>query len=311
MLLYYLRCRLLQFLRAIKEVGLGYLLLGAPLLLVFLLAILEKLRDYPHPIVPAVIGFLVFSLHLRRQDAGFLQKLPVFLPLLFFAEYLLYTTPIGIALLCFGLWHNALWLLLALCITALVPPRPRITHYWQHKLPLDWFPDHLFECKAGMRRGGVLVFFIYIIGLSTSYWIAPPLIVLFLLAISAASCYEHIEDKEIVEQWQRSSNFLMDKVLLLSFFFWIATIPIGAAFLIFHFAYWYLLLFVLLVCQTILLFAVCYKYAQYHPHRSRVYASMPLTLFSLFMLIPFLLPVGIGFCVWYWRRASWNMLQFV
>ena len=82
-----------------------------PLLLVFTLAMLQVLQKYPNPASAGLWLLVVLGLHIRRKDVAFLQRLPLFLPALFFVEYLLISIPISIAFIALGQAENAGWLL--------------------------------------------------------------------------------------------------------------------------------------------------------------------------------------------------------
>lgn len=307
-MLYFLRFRCLQAWRAIRDVGWGNLVVILPLLIVLSLAILQAIDTYQHPLSVGLWGLTLLGFHRYRKDVDFLRKLGFFLPLLFAVEYALLSLPMLIALLALGQFVNALYLIPTLALLSVIPPSPPAISLPQFPVP-QRFPDYLFEWKTALRRQLPFLVFLYALGLLAAYWTAVPIVVAFLLSLAAASAYEWLEDKELIEV-QSGSDFLRRKVSRALLVFHIALLPLGVSYLVFNYPYWYLWLIVLFANSLVLCFAICYKYAVYQPRRRRAFAGFPITIFACLSLVPFFLPVGIGFCWMYWRKAEWNLLQY-
>ncbi len=299
--------RLRQLLRLIRTLGWGYLLILLPLVLLFVLVILEQAQKLPGLLGVAGLILLTF-IHVQRNDKAFLSSLEC-APFLFRAtEYSAGVLPLtALALGVLGSWEDGLLLQGGALLVALLPMRQKRAVFVQPSLQLSFLPVQAYEWKAGFRRYGWGLLLLYLVGLTLCWLVGTIPIVAALMAVVVSSFYEDIEAKEMLESVTQKGDLLKHKLRMQVQIFHGGMLPLYVLFLIFHAAYWYILLLATIGAQLLLSFAVFYKYANYSPGRRRVYNQLVVGLFFMSLLLPFLLPVAGVYCLVYSRRASRNL----
>lgn len=287
--------------RALREVGWGYLLLFFPLLFVFILAVLEFLQDTKLPLSSAFIyPLLAFLVHQKRKDLIFMSKIPITITLLFVIEYNLLLAPVSIMLLIVKKGTLAIVGHLLLVVCSIWLTKQKLSRDSQK---LNWtipfLPLVLFEWRCMIRRYHFLFIALYLLGgvLALHYFVYQ-LFVLIMAGLIAAT-FKDLENKDILAQ----QPSLERKWLLNTLFISVLLIPHGIIFLLKSpDAFWVLLAFYgyLILYQTYCLF---YKYAHYTPHRRATNNELA-TGFFIF-LCP-LLPVSLPMIAYYYWRAKNN-----
>ncbi|MFK7806648.1 MAG: hypothetical protein AB8F74_02500 [Saprospiraceae bacterium] len=308
---YLLQFRFKQAYRALREVGVLLLLLVSPLLLIFVLSLLEMVQQTGAPLIGLLGLYAVFTIHARRQDGGFLRLLNFSSWKVYLMEYTVAAIPLSLLSVIVLLdFLNPLLLHIGAALIAFLPSG--FSSYFQTSggAALNWVPNQYYEYKTALRKDFKWVVLLYLIGIATSvYAVSMPVVILLLLLISAAA-FDPIENKEILEKTVLQKNWLFSKTLKQLKAFHLSMLPIYALYLFFHYEYWIILLAVSIVGTALITFAVSYKYAHYYPGRKSANNKMPISIFILFLMVPFLAPANIVYLIVYYRRAKRNMTLY-
>jgi len=168
-------------------------------------------------------------------------------------------------------------------------------------------PKELFEAKSYLRRFGIPMIVIYVLGLLAAQYITAVMTVVVLTALLFTSFFDEIEDKALFEAIHFRKGILTLKIRHYLGLYLAILLPYVILFLYWHLAYWYLILVALFLGSTLILFNIFYKYAHYSPHRRRVYNSMANSMFFFAIIIPFFYPVTLLYLIYYWRKARKNI----
>lgn len=302
--------RLKQVFRVLKDLGIVLLLLMLPFLIILVLRSLELASTQNTFVVAGLATASLLSLHLVRQDTGLLKLLKVPLPILFFTEYSLILLPFTLTIVFLGNWWTPLYIHAGGLMVSLLPASLYKKTIQKTSGPaLEWIPLGLFEWRSGFRKYWEFIVFSYLLGFALPHFMATVFILVFMLAMTISSFFEHLEGKELVEILNNKNQLLQQKAWMMTRTFHLFFLPHYILFLIFHLQYWYLLLLLILIVELILLFSLCYKYTSYRPDSQRIYMQIPLAFYTAAMLIPFLQPLGILMVVYFWRKAQQNLFM--
>lgn len=307
-LLTLLKIRTLQFVRMIKEIGWVLILLVLPIIFIFLMAGLETISKGDSNMLIALVFLAIAGIHFQRNDRKFLEKLSFPLPFIYISEYVWGVLPLVlIAILATGQIMQPLLLLLAAVIVGLFPARKKAGKGWVGNWSMEWIPIRAFEWRAGIRKHWPTLFLMYFIPLFLAHYTAACLLGIVLTTVTLSAFYVEVEGKEIFEEFPKP--FLWNKVKFHSGVLHVIFLPFYVLFLVFHSGYWYLLLYVVMAMQSLLIFVIFYKYAQYHPRRPIIYNQTQMGLMTASLLILWFLPLAIVFLVIYGQRAVKNLKQ--
>ncbi len=305
---YLLQFRLKQSYRALRDVGWLLLLLVTPMVIIFVLGMLEREQFTGAPVIGMFGIALIFMVHARRQDRGFLRLMNYAPWKLFLMEYSLAVLPLSIiAGFALSGWLNPLILQGGALLIALLPSG--FSSYFQPKggANLNWIPTRYFELKCALRKDFMWAAPLYLIGLLTAmFTVSMPIVVLLFLLI-AAGAYDAIENRELLELTILKKNWLSTKTLQQLIAFHVVMLPLYVLFLMFHYSYWHILIAVFLIATGLLVFVIAYKYAHYYPGRKKANSQLPMALFLLFLMNPFFAPGTLVYLWIYYRRANKNM----
>lgn len=307
-----LKLRLRQLWRYMQEIGafrVGILLLAA---IIFLprLAI-ELWLNNPYYLA-MFWGVILLSIHLKRPDITFLQRLGIPWRILFIIEYGTISIPF---ILLFFFQHYE-WVSLSLIAEVLVLPwlpqwsvrfKTNKRSYWWHVHTL-WSPLH-FEWVSGIRKRFVTIAILWLLGIVFCAFAPVVPIVNLLLTITIAQFYFQCEPKEMVEAMKLSPRqFIRWKVWQNLRLFGLMTLPLWVGFLIFNSQYWFALPTVWFIAALLLALAVLFKYASYAPNEdlSQNNTLMALAIMFLFMQ-PFSFLINVFWIIRYYGRAIRNM----
>jgi len=283
-------------------------LLVAPMLVLFVLGLLERVQRTGSPYIALVILLIVFMTHARRQDSGFLRLLNYSSWQVFLLEYSIAVLPFSmLSVLVLGDWINPLLLQLGAMLIAFLPAG--FSTFFQPKggVDLNWIPTRFFELKCALRKDFKWAMLLYLIGLATSMFTVSMPLVLLLFMLMGVGAYDPIENRELLELAVAKKKWLPSKIVEQLMAFHLAMLPLYLLFVIFHFKYWYILAAVMAIGTGLLIFAISYKYAHYYPGRKRSNSQLPTSIFLLFLILPFLAPVTLVYLWIYYRRANRNM----
>ncbi|MCH2043174.1 MAG: hypothetical protein MK212_03480 [Saprospiraceae bacterium] len=274
----------------IRSIG-WVLLLILPIVFMFSLILLDLINQYPHPAVAVLFLVSLLQLQLYRGDHSLVSSLQTPNILVFSLEYYILMSPIISFMLSWGDWINVGILILGIPLVSLFSARSKSRFFTQFGKDIIRLPIALFEWRIQIRRQWPIFLLLYVLGVLILKYPVVLVILVMVLAMLLAASYEYIEDKELVELLQlEKGGLLWQKTKLMTLYFHGALLPHYTLFLVVNGSYWYLLPVVALVGQLIILFGLCYKYANYHPDYERVHNQLSLGLFMACFVVPYFTP---------------------
>ena len=304
-----IRCN--QFFRQLKEIGWIYLLLLLPLLLIFILRILEWVQKGEIPVVGIGILFLLLLFHFQRKDIGFLSQLDLSPVIIFVAEYFLCLLPVSLLFLfATGRGLEPLIIQLGALLIAFIPRKHKWSKKWDLSLFLNWPNVTAFEWRMGLRRYLPFWALLYLLALAFSNYTAAIPVFILVFTFNASSFYDPLEGKELLETLHFREYLLTSKLKSQLLVFHGLMLPHYGFFLFWHTQYWYILLVLIILAQLLLLMSLFYKYANYQPSRIKVQNQVVVSVFAACLfnpLMPVLFPGIILYLYRYWRKAQNNL----
>ncbi len=302
----YIKIRCLQAFRFLQDAGWFNVLLLLPIAGIVLLALLEQSLYGDFPATGLVVLITAGSIHLQRKDSDFLHRLGPSSWLLRWIDYLLLAIPFIISLLIVASYRDIALVLLVLPFLALIRP-PEGLFVFRNTIAMDFLPIEAIEWRAALRKNGWWLLLVYLLALGMSKHEISGIGITLVLAIAAMGFYDKLEEKELMEVFLPIDRFLQRKAYWQALVFHGLLLPHYLLFLYFHLAYWYLLLVAVLVGQSMLCFALFYKYAQWRPHQYKAYNQMAVGFYTGGLIVPFLAPASLFYCWVYYRKAQKNL----
>ena len=305
----FLQFRLKQGYRMVLDIGGINLVLLVPLLFVFILSVLAFFFSQEGLLPVAVVVGLLLLVHLKRDDNDFLNLLRIPKPMLFFVEYFFYSIPILVTLGIFQHWEQLLYIMASIPIVAITPKITIQSKRFSWAMPNLGIPKILWEFRALWYQAPAYIILSIIIGVVASFWMIGYCLFILVFTFYLASAFQAIEGKEILESAHEDYRFLNKKVGLAMLIWGIITIPMHIIFIIQNIEYYFIPIIGIVWMALSISFSIYLKYAHYHPSRTHFYNSLPLTLFTVGLLIPFLLPIAV--VVWFrMKNKAANTLQY-
>lgn len=305
-LLLLLQIRLKQAARALRGVG-WMLVVALPMAGIFLFVIWDKLAGLAAWQASLLLGVMFLALHIQRKDLAFLRKCHRSVPLIVGIEYQLALLPMSIPVAWLsGSAEILLWSHAAVALIAFLPARRSKDN--GRTFQLTFLPSKQFEWLSGVRKQWLILVPIYLAGILLSGYIPGPLLSISFILLIALGFYDELESRMMLESALRS-RFLLKKWGEHYRLFCLLLLPQIALFLIFHFQYWYLLLFILANAGILLGCAIFYKYSAYLPGRRSSNSQTPVSLLSLTLIIPFLAPLSL-IALFILHRKARRRLQY-
>ena len=302
----FVKLHLHQLLRALKEIGLGRLILLGPMGLYLLLRMVFLPMEMPSfGWLPPVL--LILTIQVSRKDFGFLRLLYFSTYRLLASEYLLLALPWSIVYLIDG---NGLFSLIGPAC-AVVAPLIKV-NLDRLKGGFDWagniFPVEAFEWKSGVRKHFLSLAIVYILCLVFCQFVASGLAYIALMTGFIIEFFTQAESRPMIQAISASPNrFLWQRIRLQLAIFWLLALPHVGLFLIFHHTYWYILLYFVVMFSIVQAFYVAFKYAAYRPDASLKGNTLMMAFVWGSCFIPFFTPIPILMLIWNLMRAGTNL----
>ncbi|BDS14395.1 hypothetical protein [Aureispira anguillae] len=312
-LLQYILFRAKQFLRVLKDIGIGHLIILFPLLAIAVLGVLQLILTSQGGLIAAVLLFTVGGNHWIRKDRFFLEQLSIPLTIFFLLEYYIICSPFLIGFIYWSKWTNLIVLSLGILILSIIKPpyaresEKKITDLF----PLQWIPLELFEWRCGFRKNPLGFILLYIVGLIFSYYPITVPVVLLLMGLGIANFFQFYENKDLLLAINNDQKLLQKKTLKSLKLFNLLLIPHYLLFLCFHhgYQYWAALFIVSIIAQMMLIFAIAMKYKTYSFHSQKVHNSIPFAIFVGCLTVPFLWPIPVLMLIHFWKKAQENLIH--
>ncbi|MGL1885033.1 MAG: hypothetical protein OCD76_00865 [Reichenbachiella sp.] len=256
--------------------------------------------------VDGLMLLILFFIHNSRKDKTFV-KLYFNAPWLFyFAEYLIMTLVITIALVIYQQWIHLggfILLIFLLSISSLGKSETKSTI--KILLPINL---RQYEWVAGMRNFQTIVIGLFLVGLAGPIWVGVIPIVILFLGLTFLSFYEKQEPLSFLLLQEMSVNQLIwDKlkygVLMGSVFI----LPLAFMFGLFHPEYWYIVWVQYLIFINMLVYALLLKYPFFEPE-GRFFGSPVFYPLGFWIFIcPILLPLAWALSIYFYQRVQHNL----
>ena len=292
----FLRFRLRQSGKFIREIPVIYLVVMVGLLLIPGIALYQFTKDLKGSLIIAAILLALLSLlQLRRKDYRFIFLTEENGWKVFSMDYFLLSLPILIILLVNSFWYISL-AIIAGCIGISFIKQP----FHRTKKGMEapgWIPAEAFELRAGIRQYGGLLLILYL-----SAWIGlllpfASLASLWFFTVVLSDIFRFSEPVQILCAQERPANkFLHRKLFLYLKLSIYAIIPVCA--------------FLVGVSLNIALFIVN-KYAHYLPNTKITGGQVPITTAVISIFLPVFSPVVLFFLIKYYLAACRNLTIYL
>lgn len=308
----YLSFRAKQLFRVLKDIGIGHLIILAPILFVGVLGVLQLVLTSQNYTVP---GFLIFSLignHWKRKDRFFLEQLSFPIFIIFYLDYWILCSPFMACFIFWAQWQNLITLIIGISILAFVKPpyHKGINKKTIHFLGLDRIPLELFEWRAGLRKNTWTFILLYLLGLGLSFYPVTAPIIVFLMALGVTTFFQFFEHKDLLLVVNHDKKLLQKKTIGSLKLFNLLMLPHYLLFIFFnpHLIHLGVLGVVTSIAQLIIIFSIAMKYKTYSFHEHKIYNTLPLSIFIGCWTIPFLWPIPILMIIRFWKKAKENLI---
>lgn len=311
---YIVKLRLLSALRWITELGF------VRIIILILLAAgvynsLYDMRSTPTGIAAIILlsTSIIYSVHFSRKDEFFLSSLSTNKKLLFALEYILYSIPFLILLLCSEKFYFAV--ILFIIISIIVNIKSGNSLKVNLSSAKSFFPVYAFEWITGLRTNFISIFIIYLLGLIFCFHIAGGVLAIILLTLIFTSFFIENEQLLFIEAYNlNGKKFLSEKILQSTKIFLAIILPLALLHLMFFYERWYLITGVTFICMIIIIASVLTKYAFYSEDISSSkmnYIINGVIVFSFvsafYMTGPFLFPLPFILIIYLYKKASQNL----
>src|SRR5699024_5703791 len=126
-------------------------------------------------------------------------------------------------------------------------------------------------------------------------------LILFLLGF-LPEVYNQLESKELIEIYSTNSSFLSSKLKDHSVFIQLLFLPLYLLFVVFHYQFWYLLIYLIIIFELSFCFGLFYNYSQIQISNSNIHNHFPFALFFIVFIVFF--PIGCFIIYLYWTKAQ-------
>lgn len=287
----FIKIRLKQFYRGLIGIGLIRIIFLIGILAFIVFSLFIESSKYPDSFyITGITAFILLMVQTKRQDKLFLKTNFDNYRLICFVEYLILSSTV-IAFLIFHLqWIPLLLLLSALYLIIHLDLKTKKRNL--NTRLQQFIPSECFEWKGGVRQTLFILITLWIIGLCTSFFIGSVPIVLFILGIIPFSFYEKGEPYQMIIACEMGANkFLFHKIKMQILLFSVLSMPLIAAFLVFHHETWYIPIIEYFVFISLYIYLILTKYAFYEPNRKSTSAQIFSAIGAFSGIIPVFLPV--------------------
>jgi hypothetical protein len=299
--------RLLQIKRALKQGGLGSVLL--PFFIVGLsLASFKAFQDTHYGLL--VIGLLLMvsiSIHLKRQDKRFSRLFIANWHTQMYLEYVLLSIPFAATALLTPNYFLFPLLLLALWLVPYIKYTPTQKTVFKNISKL--FPaSYAIEWISGIRVSFLSFITLYLFAIITCWMRFLPLLLLWLITTMILNFYNEHEALQILKaQHNHAKNFLNQKIKKHCMFLIYLYSPVLFLNALFNPDFIDINILFMLVQLALLIFAINAKYASYIPSQQNLASNITVAIISIGSIVPYLLPLPIIFAISYYNKALKNL----
>lgn len=302
--------RFLQLVRALKEGGLGAVLL--PFFISGLsIASYKAYQNIQYaPLLTGLLLFMCISLHLKRKDKRFAQLFISHWHAQMYVEYVILTFPFAFTALFTANYHLFPILLILLWIVPYIRYSPNQKTAFKNISNL--FPaSYAIEWISGIRTSYLSLIPLYLFAVATCWMRFLPLLLLWFLTTLIINFYNEHEALHLLKaQHTHAKDFLNQKIKKHSMFIIYLYIPVLFVNTLFNPDFLDINLLFLLVQLSLLIFAINAKYASYVPAQQNLASNITVAIISISSIIPYLLPLPLIFAISYYQKAIQNLNSY-
>jgi len=259
-----------------------------PLLALFLYRRLS-VQGYDYVILGIAL-LLIFIIHHNRKDYFFLSKLSNPPAWIFFVEYFVFSAPLLVSLLFFGLYAQALMYVVLLSVICFVKPSPKGAKTKTYNALVKHIPVAIFEWRSGIRMNLPAIFLFYSLGLAGIFSIWLSAASLAFLSLTFCTFYGAYESQKILIASEQNADVLLRFKIGQHVKYWsLMLLPLLLVAFV-HYQYWMFILAAFAAAVNLLIFAILAKYAYYRPASTSVLSQF---VSSLAWLCSIILPLSI------------------
>lgn len=302
--------RYLQAIRALKEGGLGSLLL--PFLIAglsFASHIAYKDMRYGGLLILALL-LICMSLHISRKDKTFAQLHLTNWHLQMYVEYVIITLPFTFTAL---FTKHFFYFPASLALLWLIP----YLHYTPAQKTIfkgisSVFPSaHSIEWISGFRTSFLSIIPIYMLAVATCWMRFLPLLLLWVITTAILNFYNNYEALHILKaQHTNARDFLHQKIKKHCFYIACFYSPILILNTVFNTDFTDINVLFLLVQFALIIFAITAKYSSYVPAQQNMVSNSIVSFVSIGSIVPYLLPLPVIFAMVYYKKALQNLNNY-
>jgi len=116
----YLSFRAKQVFRILKDIGLGHLIILAPILFIGVLGLLQLILTDHNCMIASFLLFTLIGNHWNRKDRFFLKQLSLPISILFCLDYWILCSPFIACFIFWAKWQNLMVLSIGICILVFI-----------------------------------------------------------------------------------------------------------------------------------------------------------------------------------------------
>ena len=302
--------RIKQIIRILFQIGIFRVIFLFALLAFALFYLFNVLSEKSSGMLIILGGYalLILLIHIKRKDKIFLNIYAKRTQSIFFVEYLLFSFPLIIPLIYYGLWIYLSFFILCLFLISFLNieiKKSSINSIFQRVIP-----DSIFEWKAGIRKYLIPFVVIWFVGFLTSFFVASVPIVIVILGIMILNFYELNEPLQILLADElNAKRFLIKKIKNHLLLFSILIMPLALLFVIFNHEYYYILLIEYVIFSVLISYTILLKYAFYQPNIKSGAMQIFTTIGVISLFIPVFIPLILILSIKFLFQAS-NNLKF-
>lgn len=298
----FIQFRFKQIGRSLKEVGIVRTIIIFAFLVATFIGFSKLIIERNLLLIPIYLA-LSLPFHLSRKDQSFLRKLTIPIKIVWATEYNLIAVPFTIFFAINQQWQLVL---LGHLLTTLIIFIPNSIVAKQSSLGREKFitliPKHLFEWRSYFRKRKYMFSIPYLLTLALSFSLFAQFIgILFLLGF-LPEVYNQLESKELIEIYSTNSSFLSSKLKDHSVFIQLLFLPLYLLFVVFHYQFWYLLIYLIIIVELSVCFGLLYKYSRIQISKSNIHNQLPFAIFFIASIVFF--PIGCFIIYLYWTKAQ-------
>ena len=275
----------------VRDIPVLYLLVLSGMLVMLVYAIHDFMKEPDRAILSGIIFLgLIGILHVRRGDYHFIQLVEERPARIYCMDYCLLAIPLCLIGTLRGFYWISFFMLSGCWLISKI--KQPVRHIGKGITPPRFIPEDAFECKAGIRKNGIILLLIYTGGYAVSWLPYVSFIFLWLFTCVIGDFFYQAEPLTILcVKELPARRFLSWKIKMYIRLYLSAMVPPCLLYTLLHPADWIAGAFFLLSGTMNIVLMILSKYASYTPDMKIRAGQIANGLSLLGMILPFLTPL--------------------